>query len=195
MIVGITGKTCSGKDTLAAYFPEWGFTVIDADALGRQSLEANRQAVEAALGTSDRAELRRRVFWDRRALASLEAITHPWIAAQIRRQLEGISGHVLLNVPLLHKQNLYRLCDVVIWVEAPLWLRILRARRRDRLSWVVLFGRIWAQRELRAQVFPADVDILKVDNRGSPWEARRKLEARFSRIPILFEREDPHEKQ
>jgi hypothetical protein len=36
---------------------------------------------------------------------------------------------------------------------------------------------------------------LKVNNRGSPLEARRTLEARFGRIPTLSEKEDPHEKQ
>ncbi len=167
----------------------------DADVIGHKALEANRQAVLARFGTLDRKTLGQRVFSRRSDLEALEAITHPWIAAEIRRLTAGASGDVVINAALLHKQELFRLCDVVVWVEAPLWTRILRARTRDHLSWARVFSRIWSQRKLGTQVFPADVDILKVDNRGSPLEARRTLESRFSRVHAFPKKEDTHEKQ
>ena len=195
MIVGLAGKACAGKDALVPIFVDRGFSVVDADKLGHRALEANRDAVTARFGTIDRKALGKIVFADPEALADLEAITHPWVAARIREEVEAAPGDVVLNVVLLHKQNLFRLCRVVVWVDAPLWNRVLRARRRDAWSWVRIFRRVWAQRELRPQVFPKDVDILRVDNRGDLRGARTALEARFGRGPAFSKKEDTHEKQ
>lgn len=195
MIVGLAGKTCAGKDSLVPFFVERGFSVIDADKIGHQALTANKEAVVSRFGTVDRAALGRLVFSNAQALADLEAITHPWIAERIREAVAAVNGDVVLNVVLLHKQQLFRLCDVVVWVESPLWTRVLRARSRDGWGWGRIFARIWAQRKLGPQVFPADVDILRVDNRGTLRRARTALEARFGRGPAFSKKEDTHEKQ
>jgi dephospho-CoA kinase len=179
LTVGLAGKACAGKDTLVPFFLDRGFSVIDADKLGHGALEANRAAVLARFGTVDRPALGRIVFSDPAALADLEAISHPWIAEEVRRRVAEAPGDVVVNAALLHKMGLYRLCDLVVWVDAPLVTRILRSRRRDGWSWGRIFARIWAQRQLRPQVFPKDVDILRVDNRGSLRRARRILETRF----------------
>jgi dephospho-CoA kinase len=178
LIVGLAGKACAGKDSLVPFFADRGFTVIDADRLGHAALEANREALVARFGTIDRKVLGKIVFSDPVALADLEAVSHPWIAGEVRR-LIAVGGDVVINAALLHKLALFRLCDVVVWVQAPLWIRILRARRRDGWAWGRIFTRIWAQRKLGPQVFPKDVDILRVDNRGSLRRARRTLETRF----------------
>ena len=185
MIVGLAGKACAGKDSLVPFFLDRGFTLIDADKVGHQSLEANREAVLSRFGTVDRPALGKLVFSDSQALADLEAITHPWIGQEIIRLVAQAQGPVILNAALLYKLGLFRLCNVVVWVQAPLWTRVLRARARDGWSWRRIFRRIWAQRKLRSQVFPPDVDIVIVDNQGSPDQARRTLEARF--------KEDTHE--
>lgn len=195
MIVGLAGKACAGKDTLVPFFLDRGFSVIDADQIGHGALEANRDAVLARFGTLDRSSLGRIVFSDPQALADLEAITHPWLGSEVRRQLAASSGSVVLNAALLHKLELYRLCDVIVWVQAPLWVRILRARRRDRWGWRRIFDRIWTQRKLTPQVFPSDVDILRVDNEGSPEGARKVLAARFRSGPTFPQKEDTHEEQ
>jgi len=194
LIVGLAGKACAGKDTLVSFFTDRGFTVVDADKLGHRALEANRDAILARFGTLDRTALGKIVFADPRALSDLEAITHPWLAEAVRLQVGAAPGNVVLNAALLHKQNLYRLCDVVVWVQTPLLTRILRARARDGWTWKRILQRIWAQRKLGAQVFPADVDILRVDNEGAPEGARGVLELRFGPVPAFPQKEDSHEK-
>jgi len=179
LIVGLAGKACAGKDALVPFFLRRGFTVIDADKLGHAALEANRAAVTARFGTADRPALGRIVFADPQARADLEAISHPWIAAEVRRLAAEAPGPVLINAALLHKFRLDPPCDLVVWVEAPLVTRILRARRRDRWSWGRIFARIRAQRELRPQVFPPGTDILRVENRGPVEDALQRLEERF----------------
>jgi len=195
LIVGLAGKACAGKDTLVPFFIDRGYSVVDADKIGHRALEANREAVIARFGTIDRSALGKIVFSNSRDLADLEAITHPWIASRIREAAAAAPGDVVLNVVLLHKQNLYKLCDVVVWVDAPLWVRVLRARRRDGWPWGRILRRIWAQRKLRPQVFSRDVDILRVDNRGTLRRARTALEARFGPGTAFSQKEDTHEKQ
>lgn len=194
MTVGLAGKTCAGKDALVPFFTARGFQVIDADKLGHAALEANRDAVLARFGTVDRASLGKIVFSDPQALADLEAISHPWIAAETSRRVVA-AGDVVINAALLHKAGLYRLCDVVVWVRAPLVTRILRARHRDGWAWGRIFSRIWTQRKLGPQVFPSDVDILVVDNGGSLENARKRLEARFGPDPTPRSKRITDEKQ
>ncbi|HTH14455.1 MAG TPA: dephospho-CoA kinase [Spirochaetia bacterium] len=185
MIVGLAGKACAGKDALVPFFADRGFTVIDADRLGHAALEANREVLVARFGTIDRAALGKIVFSDPSALADLEAVSHPWIAGEVRRLVAAAPGDVVINAALLHKLDTFRLCDLVVWVQAPLWTRVFRARRRDGWTWGRIFTRIWAQRKLGPQVFPKDVDILRVDNRGSLRRARRTLETRFGPGTVL----------
>ena len=195
MTVGLAGKACAGKDALVPFFTDRGFSVVDADKIGHQALGANAPAVLARFGTVDRKALGGIVFSDPRALGDLEAITHPWIALEIRRQIGEAPGDVVLNAALLHKQDLFRLCDIVVWVQAPLVTRFFRARTRDRWGFFRIFKRIWAQRKLRAQVFPGNVDILKVDNRGPLRGAQKMLEARFGPAPVFPTKEDTHERE
>jgi dephospho-CoA kinase len=195
LTVGLAGKACAGKNTLLPFFTDRGFTVVDADKLGHAALEANREAIVARFGTTHRPDLGRIVFSDPRALADLEAISHPWIAAEIRRQVSAAPSNVVINAALLHKHELFRLCDVVVWVQAPLVQRLLRARARDHWSWKRIVQRIWAQRQLGPHVFPQDVDILVVDTRGTPVESRKRLEARFGPGATLPKEEVTHEIQ
>ena len=187
MTVGLTGKTCAGKSALVPFFIERNYSVIDADEIAHRALEANADAVRARFGTVDRPQLSRVVFADARALADLEALTQPWIARVIRERITAAAGDVVLNAALLHKQDLHRLCDVIVWVRAPFWTRVLRARRRDGWSWPRILRRVWAQRELRPQVFGRDVDILNVDNGGPLARAFRVLEGRFGPVPERIE--------
>lgn len=182
MIVGVAGKACAGKDLVTQFFSERGFLAIDADRLGHRALEANQAAVLARFGTLDRRILGTIVFSDPAALADLEAISHPWIAGEVNRQILEATGPVVLNAALLHKLDLVRRCDVVVWVSAPLLTRILRARSRDGWSWRRILTRIWAQRQLSPHVFPKDVDILKVENDGTPERVRLVLEDRFRSV-------------
>lgn len=176
------------------FFVARGYAVVDADRIGHQALEANQQAVLGRFGTVDRPSLGTLVFSNPQALADLEAITHPWIGAEVRRQVEASGPRVVINAALLHKLDLWRLCHVVVWVRAPLWTRVLRARSRDHWSWKRIFQRIWAQRKLTPHVFPPDVDIEIVDNRGPSLGPLKRLEARFGPVG-LPKREETDEKQ
>ena len=50
MIIGLTGKSCAGKDLFASFLPCGRFSVIDVDKLGHEALEKNRKALAEAFG-------------------------------------------------------------------------------------------------------------------------------------------------
>jgi dephospho-CoA kinase len=93
LIAGLTGGTGSGKSTAARRFESHAIAIVDADRVGHMLLEPGGQAEEAVLnrfgdailtcGTIDRAKLGQQVFSDSQALASLNGIMKPLIAAEI----------------------------------------------------------------------------------------------------------------
>jgi dephospho-CoA kinase len=184
MVVGIAGKYCAGKDTVARLLADRGFTIIDVDRIGHQVLERSKASVVDAFGRGvldssghiDRRELGRIVFRSRKRRRELEALLHPPMVDEAERRIGRIPGNVGLNAALLFPMGLQRLCDAVIWVSAPLLVRLVRARRRDGLSLCAILGRMRAQRGIGPQFHGRDVDTYSVRNAGSSEQLRRQIE-------------------
>jgi dephospho-CoA kinase len=191
MIVGLAGKVCSGKSSLAEVFVRRGFLLVNADQLGHEVLEQERAQLRERFGVLatpegqpvDRAYLAARVFSDQKALKDLEAIVHPGVLARVQRILAQAGARpVLLEAAVLHRGGLLALCDAVVWVQAPWWKRFWRARRRDRRSWKVLLAREWSQRTFSIKAFLRDVDTYIVDNGKDLEAARQSLELLLDRL-------------
>ena len=117
VLLGLTGGIGSGKSTVAGLLAaQHRATVIDADAISRQTTSAGGSAlptIAAAFGSEligadgalDRAAMRERVYQDADARHQLEAIIHPLVAQETDRQAQQAlaSGAPLLvfDVPLL----------------------------------------------------------------------------------------------
>lgn len=130
LIIGLTGSIGMGKSTVAAIFEEQGVPVFDADAevhrlQGRKG--ALLPAIEAAFpGTTgqngvDRGKLGAQVFGDDAALARLEAIVHPAVAAARQAFLIEHAGQplVVFDIPLLFEKGGAAQVDQVVVVSAP----------------------------------------------------------------------------
>jgi dephospho-CoA kinase len=129
-IIGLTGSIGMGKSTVAAMFAEAGIPVFDADAEVRAMQGPGGEllpAIEAAFpestgpGGVDRDRLGHQVFADRQALARLEAIVHPAVAA---RRAAFLAAHadnraVVFDIPLLFERGGNESVDLVIVVSAP----------------------------------------------------------------------------
>ncbi len=182
MVVGLTGKYCAGKDTVARAFSAEGWSVIDVDWLGHEALETRaREVIDAfgpgvqrAPGVVDRKALGRIVFTDPDARRRLERIVHPLMAERARQDIARRGGNVVLNAAVLHRMGLDRDCGAVVFVTSPWILRLARAMRRDRLSLREALARLSAQQDIQPQRNAAAVDTYTVHNRGG----RRSLEAR-----------------
>ena len=128
--LGLTGSIGMGKTTVAAMFAEAGVPVFDADAMVHRlegpggklvwKIEAAFPGTTGASGVN-RPRLRERVFGDAAALARLEAIVHPAVAAEREAWLAGHQAAplVVLDIPLLFETGGWKRVDKVAVVSAP----------------------------------------------------------------------------
>lgn len=200
VVIGVAGKCCAGKDLVTDWLRERGLREINVDRLGHRALEARRDEIVSVFGrgildgdgTIDRSKLGRIVFSSVKRLRDLEAIVHPWMREEVRRETEALrilgpaapvessrEKHprgLIINAALLFHMHMDTLCDAVILVRAPLAARLSRAIRRDGFQPMRILLRLRSQRRLETQARASRADIISVDNRGTPQALYRCLE-------------------
>lgn len=146
LIIGLTGGIGSGKSVATDYLASRGITIVDADiaarlvvAPGQPALAEIAQAFGAAVlqadGSLNRAALRQQVFADAAQRRRLEAITHPRIADEIRRQLAAsLSPYTVLVSPLLFESGQHHFVQRSLVIDAPEAAQQQRASARDGVS-------------------------------------------------------------
>lgn len=196
MIIGLTGTYCAGKNYAARLLEARGLPALDVDKLGHRAIELERDLILARFGREvlgpdgavDRRSLGQRVFAQPGELAALEAIVHPranrlideWIAGQ---RSQGRS--CVINAALLHRSPAFTVLDALIIVQAPLPVRLIRARRRDKLPWGEIFKRVWSQRNFTVQYLRKNADTYRVYNGGYSGRClERQLGAILSRLGL-----------
>lgn len=141
--IGLTGGIASGKSVVADMFAELGVPVIDTDLIAREVVQPGQPALDEirerfgetvidAGGNLDRAALRKRIFSDDDARLDLEAILHPRIGAETRRQADAADGdYQLIVVPLLVGSPLVQFVDRILVVDCQEDTQIRRLLERD----------------------------------------------------------------
>lgn len=128
-ILGLTGSIGMGKSTVAAMFAELGVPVFDADAAvhrmqgpGGALLEAIEAEFPGTTGPDgvDRVALGAQVFGNDAAMARLEKIVHPAVAAEREIFLLEHAGAklVVFDIPLLFEKGTQSRVDGVAVVSA-----------------------------------------------------------------------------
>ena len=154
MIIGITGGTGCGKTTLLNLIEEVGGTVLDCDRIYHQLLETDPslpEAIETRFpGTVENGVLNRKklgslVFSDENALKDLNRITHHAVKKEVLRRLENAPALAAIDAIGLFEGELAPLCDVTVFVSAPVEDRICRLMQRDNISKEYAAARISAQ--------------------------------------------------
>ncbi len=144
-IIGLTGSIGMGKSTVAAMFAEAGIPVFDADAEVRAMQGPGGElvpAIEAAFpgstgpGGVDRDRLGHQVFADKAALARLEAIVHPAVAAKRAAFLERHHDKraVVFDIPLLFERGGHESVDRIVVVSAPEAVQRARVLARSGMT-------------------------------------------------------------
>lgn len=121
--LGLTGGIGSGKSTVASMLRDLGATLIDADAISRQSTGPYGFAIAAVIdrfgkefiedsGALDRSKMRELVFREPEAKHRLEALLHPLIRSEMQRQLQTAVQQearcIVLDIPLLFESPEWR---------------------------------------------------------------------------------------
>lgn len=161
LVIGLTGPTGAGKGRVAKLFESFGLPVINADKVYHQLLIPPSRCLDELCeqfgpqilspdGTLNRPALGAIVFSDSEALATLNAITHHYVMAEIRRTLDRLRREnvlaAVIDAPQLFEAGAERDCNVIVSVLATRQIRRDRIVLRDGISPEAAEERINAQK-------------------------------------------------
>jgi dephospho-CoA kinase len=187
LVIGLTGGVGSGKSAAAAEFSRLGARVISADELGHEALR--QPAIKGEVirrwgpelldsrGEIERKKLAAIVFRDDGARRALEDLAHPWIADRAEEEIararkEGV-WLVVIDAALLLEAGWHRICDKVVYVDAPRDVRLARVTEKRGWASGDWEGREAAQLPLTQKHARADHVL---DNSSSLESLRRSVE-------------------
>lgn len=163
-VIGLVGTTGSGKGAVSEFFKEFGFAVIDTDAVYHEMMRgpspcldelrlAFGEEIIRADGALDRARLSGIVFAsgaeEKRAL--LNKIAHKHVLDEVRRTVSELEKKdtplVIVDAPLLFESGFDKECDSILCVSAGKDVRVERIIRRDGITKERALMRIAAQKD------------------------------------------------
>ena len=145
-IIGLCGRSGSGKTTAAQTFRRLGCDIIDADEVARAVMGAGSPCLSElseqfgndiilADGTLDRKLLASRAFCDREKAALLNSITHKYIVREIDNRINTSDAeNIIIDAPLLFEAGIQEKCGAIIGVIAPDTVCVERAAKRDGIT-------------------------------------------------------------
>ena len=179
-VIAVTGPMAAGKNYYCSQLEQEGWSCVDADILVHDAIELVKDKILAKFipfaeqqhikltnpdGTIDRKALGKLLFAYPELLNIQESIVYPIIIKQIE---EFIATHpkAVINATVLYKTpELLKYCQKIIFVTAPFFTRLKRARKRDKLPYTQLLKRFHAQRNLlneyKKVVTPEIIEIVK----------------------------------
>ena len=144
-ILGLTGSIGMGKSAVAAMFQGLGVPVFDADKAvhglqgpGGVSVAAIERLFPGTTGPQgvDRIKLGTAVFGNPAALARLEQIVHPAVAALRNTFLadHAAAPLIVFDIPLLYEKDGWKSVDAVVVVSAPAEVQRARVLARPGMT-------------------------------------------------------------
>ena len=137
-------------------------------------------------GRLDRAALSSIVFSNADALAVLESIVHPAVLHDFtdwkrtsRVKDAAVYGTVVMESAIILEKPLFMdVVDMVLFVDAPVEVRMHRVMERDNARPEQVLARIRAQRRIYGSLedMPAGTGFHILENTGSPALLRRKVD-------------------
>ena len=178
-ILGLIGAIGAGKSTVAEILAGHGGAVVNADAVGhdaldqdpiRESIAARWQNVLRSDGRVDRRKVAEVVFAKPDERKALEAMVFPYIRRKCEEAME-VAQHnatrkfIVLDAAVMIEAGWTKVCDKLIYVEAPRELRLHRLAARSGWSDADLTAREAAQMPAEEKKQYADVILENANTR------------------------------
>ena len=189
MILCVTGKMASGKNFFCSVLEENGFVSIDADkcvhsiisdktetilkeflpvaeSLNKTEFKNSPLKIQNADGSLNRKELGRLLFSDKKFLEKQESIIYSELILRTKEFiLKNPQKNIILNATVLYKiPELLNLCSKIIFVEANPVLRLIRAKKRDKIPFKQIKSRFNAQKNLFQIYKSTKIPVIKFKN-------------------------------
>jgi len=159
--VGLTGNIGSGKSTVARIFEVLGVPVFNADSKAKIILDHPSTLLELKEtfgsevitdGLTNRKELAKLVFNNKKALDQLNAIIHPKVRQQLLKwfQLQSHLPMAIEEAAIIFESGIQNNFDKVITVSCPDELAIERVMQRDKISRQEILSRManqWSRKK------------------------------------------------
>lgn len=177
MLIGLTGKSGSGKSYAASLFEKWGALVIDCDEIAHKVLlkpevtEKIRQHFGDGVFDGDipnRKKLGEKVFSDEKNLGVLNSIMHPVIVNEILSLAENEDRLCVIDGSELEASGIDKKCEHIIVVKADEGVRLARITERDNISTEDALLRIKAQKDYSKKA-------IVIENNTTTSEFEKKL--------------------
>ena len=196
--IGLTGGIGSGKSRVADMLGEWGATLVDTDEIAR-TLTAARGAAMPAIerefgpdaltpdGALNREWMRERAFADPQVRLRLEAVLHPAITEETKRQAAAATGSYLVFVVPLLVESLPRWrgrVDRICVVDCDPDTQVARVQSRSGLTEPAI-RRIMAAQAARASRLEAADDVITNDGATTPEQLRAQAKTLHDRWLLL----------
>lgn len=156
-IVGLTGGIGSGKSTIANELARRGYVVYDCDREAKRIIALDRDVQTQIIhllgeesfvnGKYNTKYVAARVFSDHELMGKLNAIVHPAVKRDIIANGQRLTANsfFFIESAILYEAGLDRLCDRVVYVDAPEAVRVARTVVRDHSTREQVLARIHAQ--------------------------------------------------
>lgn len=180
--VVLTGGIATGKSSVAKIFAALGYTIIDADTIAHQILNAQQQSIAEIFGKRfvvsgkvDRKALGALVFPDSAQRKKLEALLHPLIRQEIERRANEEEQHrkpYLVDIPLFFESGHYPIEKTLV-VYAKEQQQLERLVLREGYSKEEALARIHAQMSIEEK---RNLGQYVIDNSGTLTELQQECE-------------------
>jgi dephospho-CoA kinase len=198
-ILGIIGGIGSGKTLVAAELAKHGGFLISGDRLGHEALlepdlkelvlRRFGQDIADEQSSIDRRKLGARVFADRHELRALEDLVFPFIERRIGEEISLARQNVdvafvVLDAAVMLEAGWGRVCDKLIFVDAPRHVRLERLERKHGWTDTEVAARERVQMDLSVKKARAD---LVIDNCQSVAAVQEQTLAILQRLGLTTE--------
>lgn len=184
-VICVTGLMAAGKNYICKKLTEQNENLvsIDSDQTVHEAISlCTPQIIEAfsteaenaginlqnADGTLNRKALGSLIFPRPALLKKQENIVYPKTIELTKKYIEENNSKgrsVIINATVLYKiPSLISLCSKIIFVKAPFFTRLMRARKRDHLPFRQILARFKSQRNLLSEYKKTGIEVVVLNN-------------------------------
>ncbi len=155
MIIGLVGKTGSGKNYILKQDRFNHFIKIDLDIESSNIYNSIQKDIKKTFGTSDKKEIARIVFSDKKELKKLEDLIYPKLLKNIKKLIDDKKDKdfILNGATIFKSKEILNICNEFIIVKSSKKKRLKRIMERDNLSKKNAILRIKAQKDFNDKAY------------------------------------------